>query len=233
MDLERLQMLWIERFKDMEEDSSIDPDRLAAPFLSVAPSAYMPGRRQGILYIGKATGGAWYRPDFEKNRSLNERREKTARFLQEVESGEYKSAFWSLARTLGALTSPVAGKPFDNIIWSNIAKIGVTSGNPPPRYLNLQADLARETLISEISFYRPALIVFVSGDYAECIVRAVLKHFDADQNDLSWNKDYSDLWWRPACNMFPSVVCASHPQGKTRDTLKRWVRIARELGRFT
>jgi len=230
VDLDRLQECWIELFSQMRKDPAIDPCRLAAPFLSVEPDGYDPVRSQTILYIGKATGKKWYRDEFLRDQNVADQRERTAQFLRECVVPEaYNSSFWRFAWRLNNLLPEGKERPFQNIVWTNIAKIGVVKGNPSRSYLARQAELAQQTLIAEIRSYRPSLIVFVSGDYGACIVRAVFESFCASQDDATWQKPTDDIWWRPADTNLPAVMCANHPERKPGRLLQDWVNCAKRL----
>jgi hypothetical protein len=228
-ELKTLQERWIELFWTMTRDRTLNQALLAAPFLSVALEDYKRNRDLTILYVGKATGRSWYRAEFEADPCVAERQTRTREFIWDVADRQYRSAFWHFARRLSDITN-TQKEPFSNLIWSNLAKIGVTNGNPTGRYLQMQTDLAIETLIAEIECYRPALIVFASSDYAkEAILKPVLRNFGADQNDRLWIIEPQDTRWRPSNNQLPAVMCIRHPQGQLGAILNFWEDRARQL----
>ena len=140
---------WLKLFDASSENSLIKHKRLAAPFLSYAPNG-----RATILYMGKATGGDWFKRNFHGR--VGERIECTERWITAVKNREYHSAFWHFFRELEKLQS--------NVIWTNVCKIGVRYGNPRGEYLRFQRALAIETLRLELRLYRPTLVVFATGN---------------------------------------------------------------------
>jgi hypothetical protein len=220
--LEELQDKWLSLFWSMMSDEGIDRRQLAAPFLSVAPDGYDPIADQTILYIGKATGGTWYREQFQQTTTPSDWRQKTQDCLKWMIEQGYPTPFWRFARTLNDLIGEHPVQPLRNIVWSNIAKIGVREGNPEGRYLSLQASLAEETLKAEIAHYSPSLVVFVSNDYAEDIVRSLFISLGACQDEPSWDRSLEDQWWRAPTGNLPAFICAKHPQFKSAALIQSW-----------
>ena len=221
MTLDKLQHLWIERFQIMQENPKLDAEKLAAPFLSVMPDGYDPAKHRGILLVGKATGGEWYRSSFEEHRSVAERQKTTQYFIKDAANGgSDHRAFWRFARALDEMNSGSSTERFKNLIWSNVAKVGVLSGNPSGQYLNLQADLAVETLKAEIDTYKPTLVVFTVENYAYDLLEQVLENYGAGDQDERWVKQ-SDISWRPRDKNAPAFMCTNHPQGKSKQTLTK------------
>ncbi len=227
LELSDLQQEWINLFWKMEKSERLNPDLLAAPFLSVEPEGYDPDRRKTILYIGKATGGAWGLESFKENPSRNARRAFTTEFLDAwIATGLYRSSFWQFAKKLSSLLCDQISCPLQNIVWSNIAKIGVKRGNPNGDYLAFQEKLASQTLPAEIRFYRPSLVVFVVGDWGERLLINVFSTFNIGWDDSSWQQLGDRAWARAAARPMPAILCLSHPQGKTRELTEAWVRHA-------
>ena len=226
--LDRIQQKWLNLYWTAVTDPILNGHKLAAPFLSVADKDYNPGSNRTILYVGKATAGEWYRSDFGNDTTLRSWQDVTRRFLSEqIFEKRYTSAFWKFGWALHEIAP--ADRPFQNIVWSNIAKIGVTTGNPTGSYLLFQQKLATETLVEEIRYYRPFLVVFVSSDYADEVVREALNTIGASQEDLSWNKLRNDLWWREPTDHLPGLICANHPGYKRAETLQDWLGRAKTL----
>lgn len=209
--------------------------RIAAPFLSVPPADYDPIAVPSILYVGKATAGSWYITRFLRSRTVNDRRQCTADFLERyVKTGGYSSAFWRFAHTLSerlATTGHCRIQPLQNLVWTNICKIGVRQGNPTGYVVRAQSELAVESLRFEIKIYRPRLVVFVTGDYAAEIVDAVVR----DSDRQTWHKERGgDLfWWREPMGNVPAVLWAYHPERKPISVLDAWLEQAMRLVRMT
>jgi hypothetical protein len=208
---------------------------LAAPFLSVPPKNYDPAAIPSVLYVGKATGGDWYRDSFVRSPTVRERRLTTTSFLdQDVKTGSYRSAFWDFALKLSAQVAEInssAVEPLQNIVWTNISKIGVCSGNPGGACLKAQRELSVRTLRLEITEYDPTLIVFVTGAYGEDIVAEIA----GDIHQTGWSKEHDDdwFWWRSAADGMPQIFWTGHPQGKPRMEIERWLQKAAALASHT
>jgi len=209
--------------------------RLAAPFLSVPPAGYDPARVPSILYSGKATAGNWWLSTYLGSRTVKERRQCTADFLEKyVKTGEYSSAFWRFARGLSecvAATTKSNVEPFQNLVWTNICKIGVKQGNPNGYVFRAQRELAIESLRLEIERYRPRLVVFVTGDYGAEIVDAVVR----DVGRRTWHEERGrDLfWWREPIGKMPAILWAYHPARKPVSVLEVWLEQVSRLIRMT
>ncbi len=205
--------------------------RIAAPFLSVPPADYDPIAVPSILYVGKATAGSWCRRSFLRSPTVKERHQCTADFLEGwVKTGRYNSAFWRFARALSerlAVATHSTIQPLQNLVWTNICKIGVLRGNPTGKILRAQSELAVASLRSEIKMYRPRLVVFVTGDYAEQLVDGVV----GDCEQKTWHKErgHELFWWRKPIGNIPAVLWAYHPERKSLSTLETWLQQALRL----
>jgi hypothetical protein len=205
--------------------------RIAAPFLSVRPAGYDPMAVPSILYVGKATAGNWWRRSFLSSPTVRERHQCTAKFLEEwVRNGRYNSAFWSFAHALServAVATHSTIQPLQNLVWTNICKIGVLRGNPAGRILRAQSELAVASLRSEIKTYRPKLVVFMTGDFGEQLVDAVV----GDCEQKTWHKErgHDLFWWRKPIGSMPAVLWAHHPRQKPLSTLRTWLQQASRL----
>ncbi len=196
---------------------------LAAPFLSITECPLATAGRGPILLVGKATAGKWKIEDFEPDANcphsdrVEERRLTTHAFLEEM-GRKPKSAFWRFWRNLSLIGSPV--------IWSNLAKIGVESGNPQGWYLEEQSELAIRTLEAEITQYKPSLIVLVTSDYAKDQI--VYRIWPQDIWKIS---DYDGTCWIKGIGEGLSVLWTDHPQGKPSERLAYWLEKANWLAR--
>lgn len=223
--LDTLQEKWLERFREMQR--GIPNRRLTGPFLSVPPIGYDPRRTPSVLYIGKANAGWPHHSTVERLRG------KTMKFLEErVKRGEYRSAFWKLAldvsRQLARSANPQVA-PLQNLVWTNMCKIGVFPGNPGADAYRMQRDLAIETLTAEIAAYRPQLVFWVTGNYGLDIITDVV----ADPKDRSWKKEKKleekGLYWREPTDSLPAMLWTDHPQGKPRPVVEVWIEQACKL----
>jgi len=204
------------------------PDRIAGPFFSVAPANYDPMAVPSILYVGKATAGPWGLSDFLSSPTVTERHEFTTDFLEEINTGEYSSAFWRFAHDLSDQIALTSGRPIhglQNLVWTNLCKIGVVRNNPSGEILQAQGDLATEFLRLEIQTYRPKLIVLVTGDYADHLVTATFGE------QIPWHKECGPqgFWWREAANELPAILWTYHPQNKRQKLLETWLKQASQL----
>jgi hypothetical protein len=209
--------------------------RIAAPFLSVPPADYDPIAVPSILYVGKATAGNWWRRSFLRSPTVKERHQCTADFLEDwVKTGKYSTAFWRFALALSkrlAVATHSTIQPLQNLVWTNICKIGVLRGNPTGKILRMQSEQAVAGLRTEIKMYRPRLVVFVTGDYAAQLVDAVV----GDCEQKTWHKERgADLfWWREATGNMPAILWACHPERKPVSILEGWLEQATRLVRMT
>ncbi|MGA3332663.1 MAG: hypothetical protein ABSC62_00720 [Terracidiphilus sp.] len=220
MGLQDCQRECIELFFKMRKNGACE--QLAAPFLSTAESPATFGGRGAILLVGKATKGKWKIEDFKPDADCPclervQERILTARTFVGEMCSRPKSAFWRFWRDLGSIGSPV--------IWTNLAKIGVDSGNPQGSFLEEQSGLAVRTLRAEIAEYNPSLVVLVTSDYAkdEIVYRIWPQH------DWTISKLDGSTCWIAGKDGEPPVLWTNHPQGKKRDQLNYWLTMANSL----
>lgn len=216
MKLDETQHEWIWLFNEMQRRHT----SLSFPFLSSSPREYDSTR--SILYVGKATEGPW-KEEKEECNCLADYRALPSRFLNDLPATKKLSAFWRFGKALSELDAPK--RPYQNLIWTNLAKIGVCRGTPTEKIFQEQKALAIETLRTEMKVYRPALVVFVTGDYHPEIVHEVTVP------QAEWRRDLerTGLWWRPAARNLPALMWTYHPERKRRTTLDVWLRKAKEL----
>lgn len=226
--LDKLNEDWVQLYEELNRQH---PACVAIPHLSVTPPGYDPLKFSSILLIGKATRGQWDIEEgvsFDINREINlDSSQKSAKnFLETwIFSKKYNSAFWNFAHQLSeaiARASQVTlSSPLQNLIWTNLCKIGVDEGNPERKFYDCQRDLAIKTLKAEIQKYCPKILVFVTGNYGEDIIGDVVE----DQEQRSWNRSLEEngFWSRDAMGSIPAALWTYHPQGKTKDTTRRWI----------
>jgi hypothetical protein len=235
---EELWQRWIDKSADIRR--RLGDSDCAAPFMSVAPPAYDPDHIPSILYIGKATRGLWGDRE-DSGEPLYRQEQFTPEKLTEYATGWLEKniwsrgwrrpgSFWYFARSLSeTVASATHTQIFDlqNLVWTNVCKIGVRSGNPLRKYLDLQKDLSIETLRFEISYYKPKIVVWVTGTYAEDVIDEVVN----DRGRDTWQKENEDLlyWWRKPTVGMPAMIWAYHPQGKKQIILRAWLDKVREL----
>jgi hypothetical protein len=215
---------WLKLFEEMRNSPRINPNRLAAPFLSVPPPEYDPVAVPSVLYFGKATGGDWYSENFRLSPTVDDRHNCTINMLEEeVKTGRYHSAFWHFALELSRKIAPEGRhvQPLQNLVWTNICKIGVVMGNPTGRLFAAQRDLARETLKWEIHRYRPSLVFFVTGDYHHDFLLETV----ADSQGSPWqeSREGEAYSWRKRVGRMPAMLRTCHPQFKPRRLLDLWI----------
>ena len=211
-------------FNDLQADSKIG-EHVTAPFVSVTPSGYDPSVNPCILYVGKAEGGygAEDRDKFLQCPTIDQLRKATIKFLEKVNAGKCNtqfSQFWHLAKLL-------SNNKLQNLVWTNICKLSVIgkNGNPTGTLFEVQKDLAIRTLKAEIETYRPRLVIFVTSDYAESLIRKLV----GDCKDISWTKENDKLWWRKRTKDFPGMLWTLHPERKPRVLRDRIVQIAQDI----
>jgi hypothetical protein len=133
-----LQAEWIKTWDKLAEYGSLDQNKFAAPFLSIEPEGYRNFKGTKILFIGQATMGDFHLDEFlnaakifGSNRfesRVAERLDRSREFFTWQAEGNYSSDFWRLANELSIIGSnelPTKNSNMMNLVWSNIAKIGV------------------------------------------------------------------------------------------------------------
>lgn len=249
------ELKYIELYKDLLSRRDLDANRLAAPFISSPMEGYWESPLR-VMYVGKATGGEWgydvfsfeelaFQGGIEPTAFLDKTKSCTRKFLGWVGEGRYNPAFWRFAHKLSQEAYAIGGttgRPLANLLWTNVAKLGVKEGNPGGQYLWSQVDLARAMLKAEVQHYRPHAIVICTGIYANGegnspdIVHSVFGSVDLKD----WQKPVDTLWWRPSSlhefglknDHTPIVVSIiDHPQGKRREVVEKWIDVIAESWR--
>jgi hypothetical protein len=223
MSLQSFWYEWLELFRELESSQDVETASIAAPFLSVPPKNYDPVSVPSILYVGKATAGHWDREGFLRSSDMKERLLCTTRFLtEEVITREYRSAFWDFALRLSLAAADRHKdeiEPLQNLVWSNVCKIGTVAGNPKGKCYGRQRELAIRTLRAEIYEYRPKLLLFVTGGFGEDIIDEVT----TCRTQTQWEKGQTnDFWWRDAVGQMPVILWTGHPERKSLNLLDIW-----------
>jgi hypothetical protein len=215
--LKELWEAWMEKFRGMDRDPKF-AGNLNGPHITFKPDGY-DLERKTVLYVGKALGKRTRKGDLPSVETLqNEFR----RFLEDVVSGEQGSVFWNFALKLSERLATQEGPRLQNLVWSNICKIGVCKGNPGKEIFEEQKCLAIETLRAEIEYYKPSLVMWVTGDYRCEVVGQVVD----DLNEKHWDKTLNAKWWfyqRKPMNSLPAMLWTYHPQGKKREMTAAWI----------
>jgi hypothetical protein len=219
--LEELDLEWIKLFNGLQTDSKIHGP-VTAPFVSVKPFGYDPSVNPCILYVGKAEGGYGTedRDKFLQCPTIDQLSNATTDFLEKVKAGKCHTPFWNFARRL-------SNSNLQNLVWTNVCKLSVigNNGNPTGRLFEVQKDLAIKTLKAEIETYRPHLVIFITGRFAESLIRKVV----GDDHDTSWTKKNEDLWWRKKTEELPAMMWTRHPQGARRVLLDQIAQVAKNI----
>jgi hypothetical protein len=224
--LDELEAAWLAKYDELCANPAINAKELAAPFLSVLPPKYDP-LTPLVLYVGQATYGEWFREDFLMTRTVQERRNCTTKFLQD-DACTYPSAFWRFGVDLSKRLAANADiQPLQNLVWTNISKIGRPSGNPRAELRRVQRELATETLSLEIVRYRPKLIVFATANYEDVVIDGAI----GDPHRTSWHQERNadSIWWRAAKGAMPVMLWVYHPERKQLPLLEMWLQQACEL----
>lgn len=83
----------------------------------------------------------------------------------------YQSPFWRVALHL---SREWTGGDMGNMVWSNLYKISDATGDPDEALRALQLDSCKELLLLEIAFYKPKVVVLLTGmDWAAPFLEGV------------------------------------------------------------
>jgi hypothetical protein len=149
---------------------------------------------------------------------------------------EGKRGFWLFFRELNQELNnrwDPSCKDYRHAIWSNLAKIYTSSGNPREWLRSIQTPLAARTLCEEIKDYRPKLIVFVTASFGDDIVFR-----GTDTSSREWKKSpgegdtaKNDVWWlaQSQANRLPACLWVRHPSRAIGpNTRALWLKTARK-----
>jgi len=237
-DLQRLQIECIALYHRLTTENTANKDYYAAPFLSCEPSGYFSTSGKKILFVGQATDRQYFFDEFHSastvdgpngyNSQLIERRSAPKKVFDAVETETRKSAFWTLAQKLSELgfRNADAKRSFmENLVWSNVAKIGAKRGNPTKKFLKPQIELSKETLRAEIAYYKPDIIYVAHSSFGEEIVNKDDKSvFGSD----GWIKDHDDIWYRREGKNGPIIFASDHPGRKRKLLPSKWLSVVEE-----
>jgi hypothetical protein len=243
MELSEIWKEWLDLFHKIDLDPEkygIKRDMLAGPFLSTTLPDYDPGRHKAVMIVGRATHRDWYVNDFRAFKNEGEySHERAINFLSrntlhEIENNNNGDFFKFIKRIsqqisrIDAIDLPI----YQNIIWSNLAKIGVSNGNPKNTLLRAQVELARRTLLAEIEAYKPNLVIVTHGNYANCERTGTdIVHSVFDSTEDPWIEDDNRfLWYRTGGFGSPAIMLTDHPQNPAaKGHISFWVQIALSL----
>jgi hypothetical protein len=222
--LKTLEEASLDKFREINTKFS---GEITGPHITFKPRGY-DSQRNTVLYIGKALGAQDAQPG---NPSVEDRRDAASDFLDKVVGCRKfrKYPFWNFALQLA---KRIAGsdydedRPLQNLIWSNICKIGECKGNPKGEVFAEQNCLAVETLRAEIEYYKPRLVMWVSGIYGHDVVWKVTN----DPHEEHWEKSPEDdaVYFRRRMHSLPAMLWTYHPQGPYRNP-DLWIREACKL----
>lgn len=224
--LQILQEKWVKKFAEMQEHF---PDQLVTPHLTVCPDGYNSKRIPSVLYVGQATGP---NPADEGSPSVEEIRQKIGQFQKKAASRP-KSGFWRFALCLSTeiarYTRHTHIALLQNLVWSNICKIGVCEGNPKKQIYESQKELAIQTLRAEIECYKPKLVYWATHKYHLDAVHVTVG--DAYDDDSTWTKDRANdqIYTRRPKDGLPAMIRTPHPDRKPRANWDLWIKVACNL----
>ena len=234
---------WLKRFAELRSGRlvskyRVDPERVAAPHLPLAPEDYDPDRVPSILLIGQSPYGPMTLdcdPPAERY-TVEECHSVTRKVLGQTVTGNLAcSPFWCFAKMLSAAVAErtgVVAKPLTNVVWTNVAKISDGHSKVPPKnkLWEAQHKLAVETIAKEVEIYQPTLIVAVVGNLYEVAVRPALASCAPgieDRRAWRWNDTDRKPWTTRDSN--PAVFWCGHPARKSGKVLASWVAEAASL----
>jgi hypothetical protein len=227
--LDLLQQKWVEKFAEMKKRL---PDQLVTPWLTVEPDGYGSEQIPLVLYVGKASG-----PNQAEQKNLNAEQLRQVRreFLKSVVSNEFRGfAFCDFALQLSDALKHHTGHdgiaPLQNLVWSNICKIGVCGKKPPNATIyGFQRDLAVQTLQAEIEFFKPKLVYWATHKYHLDAIRETVG--DEIDDDITWANDPSDdrIYTRGPKDGLPAMIRGPHPERKSNKELASWIELACSL----
>jgi hypothetical protein len=134
--------------------------------------------------------------------------------LNELYNSNYNtktSAFWRLSKRLSeALTNNNHDFAINNIVYSNLYKVSKESGgNPSTGLMKIQFEKCSSILLEEINYYKPHIIVFLTGwTWAEYFL-----------NDLKTTMNCEGLQYVECVGKMNDtlIVVSKHPQSKPED----------------
>jgi aerobic carbon-monoxide dehydrogenase small subunit len=208
---------WIKKARELNEKGTA----CCAPFFSSKPSGYDNSSRK-VLLVGKATAG-WYWNGGRDSLAILSDRQLAVGQLQtnlaerEWREGKQNRGFWDFMLRTASAFGDDSPNP-QNLIWSNLFKIGGEKGNPGLRLAAYQEDLAIQTLQLEINAYRPDVVIFTTIGYFENVVRKVVgMHREPDW--VSMGEGSQDETWTLRNSTRPQILWTRHPAFKSSKTI--------------
>jgi hypothetical protein len=177
-----------------------------------------------LTIIGTSLNSSWL--DWKLGNRVRERKLACMDFLENHPERQ-ASAFWRFFQALSERTGA-------KVIWTNLAKIGVTrpsdepeSSNPFGKFLSAQKELAAETVLAEIEEYEPDLVVLLTGGDRPYKFGAELFAGWGEWSESSINNRPFQFMGRTGSH--PAVLLVAHPGWKQRADVDCWVEKARQL----
>nr|WP_295738484.1 hypothetical protein [uncultured Acidocella sp.] len=229
-ELKTLEFEWLELFsKKRSENSDNTKVAISAPFFSTPYGSYRPGQNGTVLLIGKATSGTNTRQnrEVEDLYSVEDIKLRTQEVMAEQIGKPGRgdsSAFLRFALKLSYVYNE-SSLPFENLIWSNVDKIGLQKGNPRATNSGIPDALIAETIASEIKAYQPRLVFFATGWHRYGLVRKIILGLTGEDIKTGENERF---WLSQKAAIAPDFIWTMHPQKKNLETTNRWLNIARD-----
>lgn len=181
-----------------------------------------------VLLVGKATNG-WKDEDDPNcflTKDLRDYHLSGCHHLKGSDGKPYPSQFWRFATDLAKVFAGDGECPFNQLAWTNLAKIAPTCcGNAGVRLFREQRDLAIQTLRAEIDYYQPKIVMFTTCGYMDEAVHELL-----GPEPLELLNEYDRFRRATSLRGFPAILWTRHPQGKRRELTNSWLEKARQLG---
>lgn len=119
--------------------------------------------RASFLYVGKSAGPLGTSVGSEYDQATSGRAS-----LDWMLGRRNPSAFWQLVDAIAV--------PREEMAWTNVCKMDVKGGGKPPRGASWEtiANVSRTALAEELTFLKPRVALFVTGDDYRSDVHAVL-----------------------------------------------------------
>jgi hypothetical protein len=231
-----LEECWTEWIAKAREFSEKDV-RCCAPFFSFKPDGYDQFEDR-LLLVGKATDGWPWKDDLDQSSGLSDhdlavhQREESSNFRKErAASPKRHPGFWEFEQKLASRFGDTSTSR-QNLIWSNLYKIGRPNGNPSKRIAECQQGLAIKTLRTEIVEYRPTLVVFANLYAASFYDDAVYETAGSEYRD-DWIPEHegkSNESWALTTSS-PPMLWIRHPGRKSNRTFEAWIDRAEGIAR--
>lgn len=180
-----------------------------------------------LLIIGRAVND-WH-IYLNKNNTNKEKNDIVLQINNEIENhnldwvyerwgnqdGQYntkKSAFWRVTNMLAELITKVEN-PIHSIVYSNLYKVAKSGGgNPSDKLCDIQFKICADILRQEIEFFKPKIIVMLTGlNWADYFLEDLKVN-----NELKQKTDYVSFVGQYKQS---KIVVSPHPQGKSENEI--------------